>query len=128
MIPYALLAAVIGYMYYASPGRSRRPGAMPHPHGGLAGPVPGLQPGHHGHHHHRHEGMPVVAPPTKPAWLEPGMPQSYAQAVWQAYYFEQDPRNLHAFGDRLHEASLHHAGDALHGRASAIEMRHHHGL
>ncbi len=65
----------------------------------------------------------MVAPPTTPEWLEPGMPHDYAQAVWQAYYFERDPRNLHAFGDRLHEMNLHHAGDALHRRAEAMHLR-----
>src|SRR5271167_4621532 len=121
ILPYAILAAVLGYMYYAS-RNDDHPGGPPR---ALPFVAPGALPPYYHHHHHRHDGMPVVAPPTKPAWLEPGMPAHYAQAVWQAYYFEHDPRNLHAFGDRLHEANLHHAGDALHRRASAIELRHH---
>lgn len=144
LIPIAILAAIFGYVYYSSrkPHHEGPPRLGPHgaPGGPPGGPqygVPampgylGYPGGHPGHHHHRHEGMPVVAPPTTPAWLEPGMPQEYAQAVWQAYYFEHDPRNLHAFGDRLHEMNLHHAGDALHRRAEAMDLRaahegHHH--
>ena len=76
------------------------------------------------HHHHHHHALPGAAPGV-PEWLEPGMSPDYARAVWQAYYFEHDPRNLHAFGDRLHEMRLHRAGDALHRRAAAVEHRLH---
>lgn len=86
--------------------------------GGPVAYVPPSPPhGHHGHHH-GHYGVQAT-----PEWLEQGMSPEYAQAVWQAYYFERDPRNLHAFGDRLHEMRLHHAGEALHRRAEAMHMR-----
>jgi hypothetical protein len=52
------------------------------------------------------------------------MPPEYAQAVWRAYYFERDPRNLHAFGERLHEMQMHRAAEALHRRGEAMEYHH----
>ena len=155
VVPLLLLAAVIGYTYYSSHKGDLLPfghhGHGGHPHGGLgpaSGPMPGGMPmpipvqqpgmpplaygpvpygevpiGPH-HHHHHHHALPGAAPGV-PEWLEPGMSPDYARAVWQAYYFEHDPRNLHAFGDRLHEMRLHRAGDALHRRAAAVEHRLH---
>jgi hypothetical protein len=124
LVPFAMLASVLGLIWYSSRHSREHGGAPP------VGPLPAGPPGpgaypmphRHGGHRHGHE-MPAVTSQTTPEWLEPGMSPQYAQAVWQAYYFERDPRNLHAFGDRLHEMSMHRAAEALHRRAEAMHFR-----